>query len=386
MSKILIKYAELSTKGANRKFFISTLVKNIKNMTKDLNITLNASHQHIVVNYEEKDEEKLLVKLSNTFGITKIIKVKEIPVCYDELMKIALNIIADLDIKTFKVETKRTYKEFFKDSMTVSKEIGGHILKNTDLVVDVRNPDFILQIEIRKNAIFIHQKTIKGLGGYPVGVAGSVILLLSGGIDSPVAGYLAMKRGIKIIPLYFDSPPHTSEQALNKVKTLTKILSKYDPNLTLYVAPFTKIQEAIYQNANNDYLITLLRRMMYRVADIYAKEQGHLSIINGDSVGQVASQTLPSMNVIGSVTNLSIIRPLACFDKTEIIKLAKKIETYETSILPFEDCCTIFVPKHPVINPKLELSKKYETLFNYETLVIDCAKNIFKPIANKSLF
>ena len=217
---------------------------------------------------------------------------------------------------------------------------------------------------------------IKGAGGYPVGVAGKGILMLSGGIDSPVAGYLAMKRGIKLECLYFESPPHTSEMAKNKVKKLVEKLSEYQADIKLHVINFTNIQENIYKNINPDYMITIMRRMMYRIAERMINKRRCLVLVNGESVGQVASQTLTSMRVINNVTNIPVIRPVACLDKLEIIDIAKKIDTYETSILPYEDCCTIFLPKHPVINPKLDKCLEYESSFYFESLIDEATSNV----------
>jgi thiamine biosynthesis protein ThiI len=254
--------------------------------------------------------------------------------------------------------------------MEFNNVIGGLLLKNIpNISVDVHNPEYTLKIEIRDKNTYIYGMEIKGAGGYPVGVAGKGILMLSGGIDSPVAGYLAMKRGIKIECLYFESPPHTSEMAKNKVKQLVEKLSEFQPDIKLHVVNFTNMQEAIYKNINPDYMITIMRRMMYRISERLIRTRKALVLINGESVGQVASQTLPSMSVINNVTNIPVIRPVACLDKLEIIDIAKKIDTYETSILPYEDCCTIFLPKHPVINPELSLAIEYENSFDYQTLI-----------------
>ena len=258
--------------------------------------------------------------------------------------------------------------------MEFSRQLGGYILKNSDLKVDVHNPDELLKVEIRKEGNFIYLSEIKGSGGYPVGIQGKGILMLSGGIDSPVAGYLALKRGVDIECLYFESPPHTSLEAKNKVLELAKILNKYSGNIRVHVIPFTKLQETIYKNVDDHYVITIMRRMMYRIATLVAKDEKAKIIINGESIGQVASQTLSSMSVINEVTNMPVIRPVACMDKLEIIKKKKKIGTYETSILPYEDCCTIFLPKHPVINPDLEKCLEYESKFNYQELVDECVK------------
>ena len=242
--------------------------------------------------------------------------------------------------------------------------------------MDVHNPEYTLKLEIRNDYTYIYTKEIMGAGGYPNGVAGKGLLMLSGGIDSPVSGYLAMKRGIKLECIYFESPPHTSIQAKNKVKSLVKKLTNYQSEIKLYVVNFTKIQEEIYKNADPEYMITIMRRMMYRISEKIIKRNNLYVLINGESVGQVASQTLTSMNVINNVTNIPVLRPVCCMDKLEIIDIAKKIDTYETSILPYEDCCTIFLPKHPVINPTLDKCLLYETLFDYEELINEAINNI----------
>ena len=254
---------------------------------------------------------------------------------------------------------------------------GTVLLKNKDNVsVDVHNPDYTLKIEIRDKFSYIYGMEIKGAGGYPVGVAGKGLLMLSGGIDSPVAGYLAMKRGVKLECLYFESPPHTSEMAKNKVLQLVEKLSVYQPDIRLHVVNFTDMQESIYKNINPTYMITIMRRMMYRISEKLMKKRNCLVLVNGESIGQVASQTLPSICVINNVTNVPVIRPVACLDKLEIIDIAKKIDTYDTSILPYEDCCTIFLPKHPVINPKLDSCIEYENNFNYNELIDAIIDNI----------
>ena len=254
--------------------------------------------------------------------------------------------------------------------------MGAVVLKNKECKVDVHNPDLILNIEIRSEGTYIYTKEVLGLGGYPVGVQGKGLLMLSGGIDSPVAGYLALKRGVDLECLYFESPPHTSLEAKNKVVKLASIIDKYSGNIKVHVVPFTELQEAIYKNVPDTYIITIMRRMMYRIAERVSKRRNCKVIINGESIGQVASQTLTSMSVINNVTNYPVIRPVACLDKLEIIDIANKIDTYETSILPYEDCCTIFVPRHPVINPELSKCIEYENLFDYETLLEKCIDNI----------
>lgn len=367
---ILIKYGELTTKKGNRNLFIKNLSDNIKKVLKNENIKIKKDRVRMYI--ETDNIDKISKKLQKIFGLHGIVIAYKVNTNTDEIKEAVLNILKNENFKTFKVETKRAEKRFEIKSMDFNQIIGSLVLKNFDCKVDVHNPDITIHIEIRENT-YIYLNEIKGIGGYPVGVQGKGLLMLSGGIDSPVAGYMALKRGIDIDCLYFDSPPHTSLEAKNKVIKLASILNEYSGNIRLLVVPFTKLQEEIYKNVPSEYNITILRRMMYRIATNINKK--YKVIINGESIGQVASQTLSSISVINSVTNYPIIRPVACLDKLEIIDIAKKIGTYETSILPFEDCCTIFVPKHPVINPKLEKCIEYEN-FEYEDLIKECIENI----------
>ena len=362
---ILIKYGELTTKKGNRNQFINRLSENIK---VDGKIIKKRDRMYIIPN----NFDDTINKLKKVFGLQGIVVAYKVNTNTDDIKSGVLEILKNENFKTFKVETKRANKNFEIKSMDFNNVIGGFVLKNFDSKVDVHNPDIIIHIEIREDT-YIYTNEIKGSGGYPVGIQGKGILMLSGGIDSPVAGYLALKRGIDIDCLYFDSPPHTSVEAKNKVIKLANILNEYSGNINLLIVPFTKLQEAIYKNVPSEYNITILRRMMYRIATNINKK--YKVVVNGESIGQVASQTLTSINVINSVTNFPIIRPVACLDKLEIIEIAKKIGTYETSILPFEDCCTIFVPKHPIINPKLEKCLEYEK-FNYQELIDECINNI----------
>lgn len=366
---IVIKYGELTTKKGNRNTFINALKNNIKRVlvNNDYNIIANRDHIYI----ETKEIDDVLKKFKKVCGIQGILVAYKVNTNTDTIKEEVLNILKNMTFKTFKVETKRALKSFPINSMEFSRIIGGHILKNIpNINVDVHKPDVLVKIEIREDT-YIYFNEIKGIGGYPAGIQGKGLLMLSGGIDSPVAGYMALKRGIDIDCLYFESPPHTSLQAKEKVVKLASILNEYSGNVRLLVVPFTKLQEEIYKNVLSEYNITILRRMMYRIAS----RLGYKVLINGESVGQVASQTIDSMYVINSVTNLPIIRPVSCLDKLEIIDIAKKIGTYETSILPYEDCCTIFVPKHPVINPKIEKCLLYEN-FSYEDLIEECINNI----------
>lgn len=368
---IMLKYGELTTKKGNIGLFLNTLKENIKLSLKDIECDIHFDKGRMFIVSPSNDYEKIIKSLQNVFGIHEIAIVYELKA--NELEKIGeslLKLLENYEFKTFKVVTKRSDKKYPLTSMEISAKIGGILLKNIkDIKVDIHNPDIYVNVEIRNNATYLYFETIKGIGGYPVGVLGKGLLMLSGGIDSPVAGYMAIKRGVKLEAVYFESPPHTSVEAKNKVIALAQKLAVYNNNIKLHVINFTEIQEAIYKNIPHEYLITIMRRMMYRIsAKIAANINGKI-LVNGESIGQVASQTLTSMQVINEVVKIPVIRPLACFDKLEIIEIAKKIETYETSILPFEDCCTIFVPEHPVINPDLKLCYEYEKLIPYEDLI-----------------
>ena len=367
---ILIKYGELTTKKANRNLFINKIYDNLKLALENYDVNIISNRVRMFIEPGNEDIEEIVNITKNIFGIHSIVIAYKVETNIDIIKESVLEIASNIDFNTFKVETDRADKNFEVNSMDFSRLIGGHILKNIEnKKVDVHNPDYLMKIEIRHDYTYIYSKEVKALGGYPVGVAGKGLLMLSGGIDSPVAGYLAMKRGISLECIYFESPPHTSVAAKNKVKTLVTKLNKYQPNIKLHVINFTKIQESIYKNIDPTYMITIMRRMMYRIAEKVLHQRNCYVLINGESVGQVASQTLTSMQVINNVTNLPVIRPVACLDKLEIIDIARKIDTYETSILPYEDCCTIFLPKHPVINPELDRAIEYEESFDYLSLI-----------------
>lgn len=372
---ILIKYGELTTKKANRKHFINILERNIKNILKneDYKITKDRVRMYI----ESPNNIDLIAqKLKKIFGIHGIVICHKTDNNIENIKSLILNILKNKTFKTFKINSKRADKNFSIHTMDLNNILGGFVLQNIECSVDVHNPDITVNVEIRCEGTFIYTNEEKGIGGYPVGIQGKGLLMLSGGIDSPVAGYMALKRGIDIECLYFESPPHTSIEAKNKVLTLASILNEYSGNVKVHVVPFTKIQEEIYKNVRDSYIITIMRRMMYRIAEEYSIKNNFKVIINGESIGQVASQTLDSINVINRVITMPVIRPVACLDKLEIIDIAKKIGTYDTSILPFEDCCTIFLPKHPVINPNLEKCLLYENSFDYEKLIKEAIENI----------
>ena len=376
---IMIKYGELTTKKDNIKVFIEKLYRNIKDKLSSYDVYIVKDKVRMFIDIKNYDENEIIAKLQEVFGIHSIVICYKVNKDFDSIKNESLNLISNIKFNTFKVETNRADKTFPYNSMEVSKLVGAHILKSIpNIKVDVHNPDILLHIEIRPDYSYIYFDEIKGLGGYPTGIQGKGLLMLSGGIDSPVAGYLANKRGINIDCIYFDSPPHTSIEARNKVISLAKILTKYGSDINLYVVPFTEIQESIYKNIDPTYMITIMRRMMYRISEKVAKNNKCKIIINGESIGQVASQTLTSMYAINSVTNIPVIRPVACLDKLEIIDISKKIGTYDTSIMPFEDCCTIFVPKHPVINPSINKCIEYENLIDYEKMIDTAINNIEK--------
>lgn len=375
-SVILIKYGELSTKKDNINFFLKQLKENILFALKDFNVEVTYDLGRMFIHTHE-DFDQVMNRVKNIFGIHEInigyiIESNDFNIVKENI----LNLLKEKKFTTFKVESKRANKKLNTTSVELSKNLGAYILKNIKgLKVDVKNPEIIVNVEYRINNTLVYFEKIKGLGGYPVGTLGKGLLMLSGGIDSPVAGYLAIKRGVKIEAIYFESPPHTSIEAKNKVKSLAKKLAVYNNDVVLHIVNFTEIQEAIYKNIPHEYLITIMRRMMYRISAIIASRRNAKILINGESIGQVASQTLTSMSAINEVVSIPVIRPLACFDKLDIIDVAKSIDTYETSILPFEDCCTIFVPKHPVINPSKEKCHEYEELIPYKDLIYEAVKS-----------
>ncbi len=378
MKKIIIlKYGELTTKKDNINYFLKTLKNNINIILKDINHTITYDFGRMFIDVKSEDIEKVVEKLKCIFGIHEIIVgyISE-DKSLDNIKTNILSLIKDKNFKTFKVSTKRSDKTFPLNSMEISKSLGGYILRNTsNIQVDIHNPELLVSVEIRKNEVLYYFNGEAGLGGYPVGTLGKGLLMLSGGIDSPVAGYLAIKRGVKIEAIYFESPPHTSESAKDKVIKLARLLAKYNTTVKLHVINFTRIQETILKNIPHEYLITIMRRMMYRISAIIAHNSKCNILINGESIGQVASQTLTSMRVINEVIKMPVIRPVACFDKLEIIDLAKKIGTYDISTLPYEDCCTIFVPEHPIINPSSIKAIEYEELIPFKDLIHEAIKN-----------
>lgn len=371
---ILIEYGELTTKKGNRNFFVQTLKENIKSKLKHFSYDIISDPSRMIISSSNLKEVQK--KLGEVFGIHAYHLAYKTESNEETINETVLNVMKNKTFKTFKIEVKRSNKNFPISSMEYASKLGSIVLKNIpEAKVDVHNPEVLCKVEIRRDFTYIYSTKIEGLGGYPVGTQTKGMLMLSGGIDSPVAGFLAMKRGMKIDAVYFEAIPHTSIEARNKVITLTKKLSKYTNKICLHIVPFTKIQENIYKKCDPDYCITIMRRMMYRIMVLLAEKNHAHAIINGESLGQVASQTIESMYVINEVTNMPIIRPVVCLDKLEIIEIAKKIDTYETSILPYEDCCTVFVPKHPVIHPQLDLAKQMEQRFDFDAMLEEAVEN-----------
>ncbi len=373
---VLIKYGELTTKKGNRKFFINTLYQNLKKKLNNFDVKISRDISRMYIEFSEQELELVLEKLNQVFGVHSYQIAYKIETDIEKIKELAVEVMNEKS-GTFKVETRRANKNFPIQSIEFSRQVGGLVLKNNShLTVDVHNPDTTLTIEILERFTYLYTDIYYGLGGYPVGVQSKGMLMLSGGIDSPVAGWMALKRGVKIDAVYFEAIPHTSLEARYKVIELSRKLCKYCDSIKLHIVPFTNIQEAIYKECNPEYCITIMRRMMYRIMEKLAKKNKGLVIINGESIGQVASQTLTSMSVINSVTNMPVIRPVACLDKLEIIDIAKKIDTYDISILPYEDCCTVFVPKHPVINPSLQECLLNEKKFDFEKMIDETVNQV----------
>ncbi|MBU8655169.1 tRNA uracil 4-sulfurtransferase ThiI [Bacillus pumilus] len=377
---ILVRFGEISTKGKNRKKFIEKLRQHIRFVLKDFEALKYASDRdRITIMLNGEDPEPISEQLKGVFGIQSFSLALKCETNLDAIKEAALTAVQEVyeQGNTFKVSTKRSYKQFELDSNEMNREIGGHVLRNTEnLTVNVKQPDVHLRIEIREQATYITFKDVKGAGGLPVGSSGRAMLMLSGGFDSPVAGYQAMKRGIQIEAVHFFSPPYTSERAKQKVIDLTECLAAYGGEIKLHIVPFTKIQELIHKQVPENYTMTSTRRMMLKIADKIREKRDALAIITGESLGQVASQTLESMYAINHVTNTPIIRPLIAVDKNDIIDEARRIGTYETSIQPFEDCCTIFTPPSPKTKPKLEKVERYESFADFEPMLDEAVEQI----------
>ena len=372
-TRILIRYGELSTKGRNKKMFTQKLASNIKKALVDYpQVKVIPDYDFMYLDLHEAPEEAVIEKVKPIFGIQSISPVYIIEKNMEVAKKVVLDLLSqeNLEGKTFKIMTKRSDHTFEMDTNQINLFLGDAVLETyPEIKVQLKQPDITVRIDVRREHLMVSLKTIQGAGGLPVGTSGRVMLMLSGGIDSPVAGYLAMKRGMEIQCVHFASPPYTSPQALEKTKLLAAKIARFGGSIQFLTVPFSRIQEEIKKSVPEAYLMTIMRRFMLRITDQLRENARALAIANGESVGQVASQTLDSMMAINDVTNTPIIRPVATMDKLDIIKVAEEIDTFELSIQPFEDCCTVFAPPSPKTKPKLEKVRQYEARLNVEGLI-----------------
>ncbi|PLS06658.1 tRNA uracil 4-sulfurtransferase ThiI [Neobacillus cucumis] len=379
--RILIRYGEISTKGRNRNKFVEKLKRSVMTVLRPFpKIRVEASRDRMYVILNGENGIEIIEKLKHIFGIQSFSPAIKVERNVEALKQSSLELVKSLykEGQTFKVTPKRSDKTFELNTDGINHTVGGYLLQNIPgLRVDVRNPDINLRVEVRNEAIYLSCENILGAGGLPGGSSGKAMLMLSGGIDSPVAGYLAMKRGLAIEAVHFFSPPFTSERSKEKVVDLTKKLAGiYGSAIKLHIVPFTDVQQAIREQIPENYTMTTTRRMMLRITDEIRNKQEALAIITGESLGQVASQTLESMFTINEVTNTPILRPLITMDKTDIIKIAHEIDTLEISNRPFEDCCTIFVPASPKTKPRREKVQHYESFFNFNPLIEEAVQEV----------
>lgn len=371
---ILVKYGEIILKGLNRPLFEDKLISNIKKRIGDIkDVKISKAQATIYIEPNDSSNTNIIIeRIKRVFGIVSITKAIQVEKDMEIIKKTAKDYLKTelSSAATFKVEAKRSDKKFPYKSPEICMEIGGYLLEGfNNLSVDVINPEVVVNVEIRDFYAFIYSTKIKGTGGMPIGTSGKATLLLSGGIDSPVAGYMIAKRGVVVNAVHFFSYPYTSERAKDKVISLAKILASYTGEINLHIVPFTDIQLKIKENCKSEHLTLIMRRYMMKISEIIAKNSGSLALITGESLGQVASQTLESLCVTDVVVDMPIFRPLIGMDKDEIVSIARKIETYETSILPYEDCCTVFTPKHPTTKPKLYNIENSESLLQIDDLV-----------------
>lgn len=379
--RILIRYGEISTKGRNRNKFVDKLRKSVRIALSEFpKIKIEASRDRMYVVLNGENAKAVIEKLKHIFGIQSFSPAIKVDKEIETIKQTSLELVQALyqDGQTFKVTAKRSDKTFELNTNEINHAIGGHLLQNiTGLKVNVKQPDINLRVEVRSDAVYLSCETIPGAGGLPIGSGGKAMLMLSGGIDSPVAGYLSMRRGLEIEGVHFFSPPFTSERAKEKVIDLSKKLAEIaGSSITLHIVPFTDVQQAIREQVPENYTMTSTRRMMLRITDEIRKKREGLAIITGENLGQVASQTLESMYAINEVTNTPILRPLISMDKNDIIKIAEEIDTMDISIRPYEDCCTIFVPSSPKTKPKREKVNQYESYFDFEPLIEEAVQNV----------
>lgn len=373
-TEIMVRYGELSTKGHNKKSFIDRLGANVRHALHSFDqVKVHAQRDRLHVELNGADYDQVMARLKLVFGIQNFSPSIKVDKTFEATAQAAEQMIkeqVDHPI-TFKVETRRSDHHFALDTFAMNNKLGGYLLEKfpDKLKVDVHHPDLTLRVEIRLNGIFLSSETIKGAGGLPVGTAGKGMMMMSGGIDSPVAAYLAMKRGVSLEMVHFYSPPYTSPQALAKAKQLTEKLAKYSGNIRFIQVPFAEIQETVKEKVPEGYLMTIQRRMMLRLAAALMVKRHGLAIFNGESLGQVASQTMESMLAINDVTAYPVLRPVLSYDKTEIIKIAEEIGTYDLSILPYEDCCTVFTPPSPKTRPNVDRCREYEKRLDIDGLM-----------------
>lgn len=372
---LLLRFGEFTLKGKNRSRFEKTVFRHVKEMIKPYpKVKLSREFGRIYAELNGEPAGELAGALKKVFGIASISPVMVARSEFEHILTVSrslLHRIAPPEGSRFKVSVRRVWKDFPHGSIEMNKLIASPLLQGyPGLLVDVKSPDLELKIEVREGQTYIFCEQIEGVGGFPLGTNGKAMLLLSGGIDSPVAGWSAMRRGLAVECVHFYSYPYTSELARQKVVDLTRVLSGYAGEMRLHLVPFTEVQTSFSGIGQDNLIITLMRRAMLRIATVLAEREGALALVTGDSLGQVASQTLPSMNVIGRATALPLLRPLVMMDKSEIVELSKHIGTYDLSILPYEDCCTLFIPKSPTTNPNLRIVDKIEaTLPGYQSLL-----------------
>ncbi|GGB03068.1 tRNA 4-thiouridine(8) synthase ThiI [Macrococcus hajekii] len=372
--QLLVRYGELTLKSGNRNTFINQLKGNVKHALIPLTgYEVHANRDRMYIHLDEQiDVEEVIRRVSKVFGVHSVSPVMRVDKELETVKEAAIKVAADIDEegKTFKIDVKRSDKSYPMETFELQQVLGGAVLSQAEhLTVNVKQPDYKLQVEIRRDAAYLYSRVIKGAGGLPVGTGGKTLLMLSGGIDSPVAGIEVMRRGVTIEAIHFHSPPFTSDEAKQKVIDLTHIMAETAGEIKLHLVPFTEIQKTIHKVVPENMTMTSTRRLMLRIAEQLAERIGAQAIVNGENLGQVASQTLGSMHAINAVTSMPILRPLLTLDKDDIILKAKEIGTFETSIKPFEDCCTIFTPKNPKTNPKLEKVEKFESKFNFDALI-----------------
>ena len=374
---IMVRFGELSTKGKNKMTFINKLGENIRRSLKPFEkLTYEVRRDHIYIHLNNEDYDAVAERLKDVSGLSSFSLVYKVENDIDKMKEACLQLLKEEGKNTFKMKARRADKVFPMVSDDINRVIASHILKNSSYKVDVHNPDVLVSLTVRQNETYIYLNQIPGAGGYPNGIAGKGMMMMSGGIDSPVGCYYMMKRGIKMECIHFAAPPYTNQAVITKITDLLKVLAKYQGEIRLFIVPFTKLQLEIYRAAREQYAITIMRRMMYRIACKVAEREHCLVVANGESIGQVASQTLKSMKEIENVSTLPVIRPLAVADKVDIIKKAKEIGTYDISIRPFEDCCTIFDPKNPTTAPQKEKIDKIEASFDWQSLVDECCDTL----------